>query len=225
MTKSSDGVEMTAKEEQEELAKQKVRNVHPCAFRSAKGTIWSERGMTKIRLGKNWQNAVESLPAQAEPKINICHYHNGPFQEECPLGGKCERIEDWGKPVESLPVEAKGYELCDNCGCPISEGPQGWVHEDSDQMSCERAEPKPTLSTPSTKKQWQKNLSGVKDSIDCYRTIAGKRYISWGSCVPGERIAAYRKVGIKCRRLGEELFVIESDKVKVVALDMEIGAL
>jgi len=42
----------------------------------------------------------------SEEKVEqpICHYHNGPFQEECPLGGKCERLEDWGKPkVGELP--------------------------------------------------------------------------------------------------------------------------
>jgi hypothetical protein len=35
------------------------------------------------------------------------------------------------------------YERCEGCGNAISKGPQGWVHEDSDQMGCERAVPKP----------------------------------------------------------------------------------
>ncbi len=42
------------------------------------------------------------------------------------------------------------YERCANCNNPISEGRQGWVHEDSDQRSCERAEPKAPEVAPQT---------------------------------------------------------------------------
>lgn len=49
-----------------EQAKEKVLAVHPCAFLSAKGTVWSERGAAKVRLGKSWLDAASRLPARLE---------------------------------------------------------------------------------------------------------------------------------------------------------------
>lgn len=31
--------------------------------------------------------------------IGQCHYHRGPIQDVCPLGGKCETEEEWGLPA------------------------------------------------------------------------------------------------------------------------------
>lgn len=39
-----------------------VKMVYPAAFLSAKGTVWSERGATKIRLGRTWGGAYSRLP-------------------------------------------------------------------------------------------------------------------------------------------------------------------
>lgn len=43
---------------------------------------------------------VERASLDKDKTEDWCHYHNGPFKEVCPLGGKCERKEDWGKSVE-----------------------------------------------------------------------------------------------------------------------------
>jgi hypothetical protein len=48
---------------------------------------------------------------------------------------------------------------------------------------------------------------GVKLSADLYRTINGEHYECWMSFPSEELIAAYRKAGIRCRRIGSELFV------------------
>lgn len=42
-----------------------------------------------------------------------------------------------------------------------------------------------------------RNQYGVNDMADCYRTVKGVRYI-WHPAKP-ERIAAYRKAGVRCR--------------------------
>jgi hypothetical protein len=52
-----------------------------------------------------------------------------------------------------------------------------------------------------------RNQAGVKDASDCYRTFKGEHYTAWTSFPSEERIAAYRAAGLKCRRLGDELFM------------------
>jgi hypothetical protein len=65
------------------------------------------------------------------------------------------------------------------------------------------------------------NAHGVKDAADMWRTFNGEHYIQWMSFPPDERIKGYRAAGIKCRRVGEELFVRQSDKDKALAYDAE----
>ena len=77
--------------------------------------------------------SVAPIAAGTEPKENvkICHYHNGPFQDECPLGGKCELLKDWGKVAAGTGTEP----VCKYCDLPIRETHQGrirneWEHLD-----------------------------------------------------------------------------------------------
>jgi hypothetical protein len=76
--------------------------------------VWSDKTSVCNPLGRSWEEIARRLPAPTEPapkdgEKDWCHYHRGPFQEQCPLGGDCERKEDWGKPAK---VEAgDGAEL------------------------------------------------------------------------------------------------------------------
>jgi hypothetical protein len=147
---------MTAKEEElEDLAKQKVRAIHPAAFRSAKGTVWSERGTTKIRLGTTWQNAAESIPAQ--PAQKVCRHcdlpirktHLGRVRNEWEhMNGMsfCADGKHWAWPKDEhepvAPVEAKekdSFYLCFQHG----KNPCSICHAIKNHV----AEPKPTPST------------------------------------------------------------------------------
>lgn len=56
-----------------------------------------------------------------------------------------------------------------------------------------------------------RNRYGVNDATDCYRTFCGERHLAWMSFPSAERIAAYRANGVRCKRIGEELFVHEDD--------------
>lgn len=60
---------------------------------------------------------------------------------------------------------------------------------------------------------------GVAYSSDCYRTFDGERYEAWTSCATADVIAAYRRAGVRCRRLGEELFVHVDDKERAAQFD------
>jgi hypothetical protein len=53
----------------------------------------------------------------------------------------------------------------------------------------------------------KRNQAGVKYATDCYRTFGGVYYTAWMSFPSKERIAAYRAAGLKCRRVGDELFM------------------
>ena len=65
----------------------------------------------------------------------------------------------------------------------------------------------------------RRNEHGVKASIDMYRTIGGAHFISWGSFMTDERIAAYRAAGIRCARRGVELFIHHADEEAAKAVD------
>lgn len=65
------------------------------------------------------------------------------------------------------------------------------------------------------------NRSGVKDASDMWRTINGEHYIQWMSFPTDERVKGYRAAGVKCRRIGAELFVRQADKDKARAYDAE----
>lgn len=63
------------------------------------------------------------------------------------------------------------------------------------------------------------NRYGVKDASDCRRTINGLLYLAHMSCPSAERIALYRKAGIRCRRQGDELYVAFLDQDQANDID------
>lgn len=65
----------------------------------------------------------------------------------------------------------------------------------------------------------RRNAHGLKASCDCYRTINDHIYTAWLSCPGTDRIAAYRKAGIRCRRFGDELFVHSNDLARASDVD------
>lgn len=67
-----------------------------------------------------------------------------------------------------------------------------------------------------------RNEHGVKYSSDCYRTFGGYRYDCWMSNPSEDRISAYRSAGIRCKRLGEELFVHQLDTDMAKKIDRQI---
>lgn len=69
-----------------------------------------------------------------------------------------------------------------------------------------------------------RNRYGVNDAIDCYRTFNGEKYPAWMSFPSSDRVKAYRAVGIRCRRQGEELFVHIDDRWLAEAVDAEQDA-
>lgn len=62
---------------------------------------------------------------------------------------------------------------------------------------------------------------GVAYSCDCFRTIGGVRYIAWMSCPSADRIAAYRKVGVRVRRFGDESFIHPDDREQAEQVDFD----
>lgn len=70
-----------------------------------------------------------------------------------------------------------------------------------------------------------RNQHGVKYGSDCYRTFGGARFDCWMSFPSQERIAAYRKASIRCRRLGDELFVHVLDIETATKLDRQLEQL
>jgi hypothetical protein len=67
--------------------------------------------------------------------------------------------------------------------------------------------------------RYTQNASGVKDQIDCYRTVNGERYISWVNYFDKELISAYRAAGAMVRKFGNGIYVRESDKEIVQKVD------
>ena len=59
---------------------------------------------------------------------------------------------------------------------------------------------------------WSRNQHGFKDTADSYRTFKGERYVGWLVNPSPDLIAAYRAAGLKCRRIGDELFLRETDQ-------------
>ena len=68
-----------------------------------------------------------------------------------------------------------------------------------------------------------RNALGLKESVNCYRTFGGYRYDCWLSCPSEGRIAAYRAAGIRCKRIGEELYVHQLDTDMAATLDAKLG--
>ena len=52
-----------------------------------------------------------------------------------------------------------------------------------------------------------RNRFGCNDAFDCYRTFNGEKYPAWMSFPSSDRVEAYRRAGVRCRRQGDELFV------------------
>lgn len=65
----------------------------------------------------------------------------------------------------------------------------------------------------------QRNKYGVNDAANCYRTFGCERYPAWMSFPSADRIAAYRSNGVRCRRVGEELFVHKDDQKLAAHVD------
>ena len=59
----------------------------------------------------------------------------------------------------------------------------------------------------------------LEKSIDMYRTFDDAQFVAWLSHPSDDRIAAYRKAGIRCRRRGDELFVHCADRDDAAVLD------
>lgn len=68
-----------------------------------------------------------------------------------------------------------------------------------------------------------RNRAGVKDASDCYRTFNGEHYDAWTSFPSKERIKAYRAAGLKCRRIGDELFMRGIDCDQADEIDGRLG--
>lgn len=64
-----------------------------------------------------------------------------------------------------------------------------------------------------------RNKYGINDAADCHRTFNGELYPAWMSYPSDDRISEYRKAGIRCRRLGAELFVHHDDREKAAEID------
>lgn len=52
-----------------------------------------------------------------------------------------------------------------------------------------------------------RNRNGLKDSIYCYRTFGGERYIAWLACINADIVKRYRDAGIRCRKVGDTLYI------------------
>lgn len=59
-----------------------------------------------------------------------------------------------------------------------------------------------------------RNKLGFKDSVNCYRTFNGARFIAWGSSSSAVRAKIYRENGVVCRRVSGELFILPDDDVR-----------
>jgi len=70
----------------------------------------------------------------------------------------------------------------------------------------------------------KRNRYGCNDAFECYRTFNGEKYPAWMSFPSSDRIRAYRAAGIRCRRLGDELFVHFADRDRAAAIDAEQDA-
>lgn len=63
------------------------------------------------------------------------------------------------------------------------------------------------------------NHSGVMDSSVLYRTFDGELYPQWASDWSQKRAKTYRAAGIRCHRVGEEVFVHHADQERARAID------
>lgn len=59
-----------------------------------------------------------------------------------------------------------------------------------------------------------RNPAGVKDSANLYRTFGGAHYVHWEIDPSADYIKALRAAGVRCRRVGCELFVHHEDQKK-----------
>lgn len=56
-----------------------------------------------------------------------------------------------------------------------------------------------------------RNAHGVNDLSQMYRTVDGVRWEAYGYAPPADRIAAYRAIGVRCRKVGDILFMHPED--------------
>lgn len=69
----------------------------------------------------------------------------------------------------------------------------------------------------------KRNPFGVKNCADMYRTFNGEHYGQWMSFPSVARVKAYRAAGVRCRRIGEELYVHHMDEDDASKVDAEMG--
>lgn len=74
-------------------------------------------------------------------------------------------------------------------------------------------------TAPPIVKNTRLNQHGVKNCADMWRTFNGEHYSHWTICPTPELIAKLRSAGVKCRRVGEELFVRHADLAAAAEAD------
>lgn len=67
----------------------------------------------------------------------------------------------------------------------------------------------------------KRNENGVKSSCDLFRTFNGAHFMSWGFALPGV-IEAYRAGGVRCRRIGFDIFIHHEDKDRAAEIDANV---
>jgi len=56
-----------------------------------------------------------------------------------------------------------------------------------------------------------RNQHGVANSCDQYRTIDGLRWNQWASCLTSAVVNLYKRSGVRCRYIKNELYVHPHD--------------
>lgn len=62
------------------------------------------------------------------------------------------------------------------------------------------------------------NTAGVKNSADMYRTFNGAHYPHWAIDPSPDYVKRLRAAGVRCRRVGVELFIHHEDYAKAVVI-------
>lgn len=70
-----------------------------------------------------------------------------------------------------------------------------------------------------TEKRNHRNVHGVKESYDQYRTIKGAHYVAWSVNPSADRIAAYRTARVRCALRGDDLYVHHMDTDNAARID------
>lgn len=66
---------------------------------------------------------------------------------------------------------------------------------------------------------WSRNQHGMKNTVDRVRRFNGAEYIGWMAHADGKLLDEYRAAGIRCRRVGGDVFIHHMDEDDARALD------